>query len=199
MSPEMDDPYRPPSPRRRDASAGWMASSVWSQGGESYAEQYSSTVGSPGQDLSRYTEGPSAYLNGPPNVGPKCTMERRVHNSPRGRFQQGVNTGPAQYTQIVAGRKMACKRSAAGPDPYGIGAANLWVPNPAHRAYATFLPENGFRRTHLDSAMGRGERTPWVYGRTATHAFDPCEHRGPSIEPAVPDALAVFVRRGTSA
>jgi len=153
--------FRPPSPRRRDAAAGWMASSVWSCGGESYAEQFSSAIGSAGQDLHRYTEGPSAYINGWPNAGEKSSLERRVHLSPRGRFTQGVHTGPAQYTQILSDRKMACRRTAAGPDPYGLGAANLWsMTKPAQRAYATFAPENGSRRT------------PHIFGRTAAQSQD---------------------------
>lgn len=119
-------------------------------------------MGSAGQDLHRYTEGPSAYINGPPNAGHKSTLERNVHVSPRGRVVQGVNTGPAKHIGMLGDRKMACKRTAAGPDPYGLGAANLWSPTkPAQRMAATFAPENGARRT------------PHIFGRTAAHAFDP--------------------------
>ena len=79
----------PPPPRRRDTASSIMASSVWSKGGESYTEQYSRMTGSPGQDLSRYTEGPARYLNGAPNTGSKAMLEKTVLASPRGRWNPG--------------------------------------------------------------------------------------------------------------
>ena len=175
-----EDGYRPPSPRRRDAAAGWMNGSVWSQGGDSYANQYPSSIGSPGQDLHRYTEGPSAYLNGPPNLGSKTTLERNVHLSPRGRVTQGKYTGPAQLTAIQQDRKLACRRSTAGPDPYGLGAANLWHPKPALRWQSTFTAETGVasalttRRAVVGGVYNglRNERTPHIVGTTHTQVFD---------------------------
>ena len=152
----------PPSPRRRDHAPAWLSSSVWSQGGESYCDLYSQNTGSPGQDLGRFTEGPARYLNGTPNVGSKAMLERNVQLSPRGRFLQGKGSGPAQHTELVMDRKLACKRSSVGPDPYGLSNANMWTPRTPQRAYAVIAPADG------------SMRQPWVYGRTATHAFDPC-------------------------
>lgn len=156
-----------------------MSSSVWSQGGESYAEQYAGLVGSPGQDLHRYTEGPSAYLNGPPNLGSKTTLERGVHLSPRGRVTQGKYTGPAQLTAMQQDRKLACRRSVAGPDPYALAAANLWYPKPQQRWQATFTAETGIpaalttRRAVAGGVYyGHGERTPHILGTTHTQVFD---------------------------
>ena len=101
---------------------------MWSQGGESYADQYPNSIGSPGQDLHRYTEGPSTYLIGPPNLGSKVTLERNIHLSPRGRVMQGKYMGPAKphHTAFQQDRKLACRRSTAGPDPYRLTTANLW-------------------------------------------------------------------------
>ena len=82
---------KPPSPRRRDTAAASMATSGWSPGGESYAMQMRAYTGGANQDLHRFTEGPSAYLNGPPNLRPAfvtrtiATLERTVHDSPRGK------------------------------------------------------------------------------------------------------------------
>jgi len=171
-------PTSPASPRRRDFAPSSLASSVWSQGGESYCEQFNTAIGSAGQDLGRFTEGPARYLNGTPNTGSKSMLEREVHLSPRGKVSHGRYTGPGQQTQIVMDRKLACKRSTVGPDPYGLCAANLWSPRPSQRAYATFLPQS-------DSG-----RQPWVYNRTATTAFDPYHvgsrnqwrHTSPSIK-----------------
>ena len=113
-------------------------------------------------------EGPARYLNGTPNAGSKAMLERTVQLSPRGRFVQGrACTGPAGHTQLIMERKQACKRSTVGPDPYGLCAANLWIPRTSERAYATFAPASD------------DLRQPWVYGRTATAAFDPCASRRP--------------------
>ena len=157
----------PPSPRRRDFSPAWLSSSVWSQGGESYVEQYESSVGSPGQDQRRLTEGPARYINGSPNTGSKAMLERNVHNSPRGKFTHGPRSGPAQNTQIILDRKLACKRSAVGPDPYGLCATNMWTPQAPQRR--TVIAPPG----HMLAGAKEDKRTPWIYGRTATHAFDP--------------------------
>ena len=179
QSPTIDrGPSPPASPRRRDFAPAWLSSSVWSQGGESYVEQYESAVGSPGQDLGRLTEGPARYLNGTPNMGSKAMLERSVNLSPRGRFTHAPKSGPAQHTQIIMDRKLDCKRSAVGPDPYGLCAANLWSPRPALRAYATFTPAHDTLRQ------------PHILGRTASHAFDPYHvgsrnswrHTSPSIK-----------------
>jgi hypothetical protein len=113
---------------------------------------------SPGQDLSRLTQGPSAYLNGTPNVSSKATLTRTVQLSPRGKFSYGHCTGPGQATEMVMDRKLACKRSTVGPDPYG-----LWtLRSPRATSASPFAPEKG------------DARQPWVMGRTATQAFDRC-------------------------
>jgi len=135
-----------------------MSTSRWSQGGEAYSEQYKKYVGSPGQDLERFTEGPSAYLNGTPNCGSKATLIRSMHLSPRGRFVQGVNTGPGDMTKIMLGRKDHCKRTNAGPDPYGL--AHAMESARASTSRSTFAAEDG------------SSRLPWVYGRTRGQAFD---------------------------
>lgn len=163
---------RPPSPRRRDFAPAWVSSSVWSQGGESYAEQMTSAVGSPGQDLGRLSEGPARYINGSPNAGTKAMLERKVQLSPRGRWQQGPKTGPAMHTQMVMDRKHACRRSHIGPDPYGLCAVNMWTPRTPQRAFTAFTPVG-----HMLAGSADDRRTPWIHGRTATHAFDPCTRR----------------------
>lgn len=145
-------------PKRWDGASSWMSSSVWSQGGESYTTQHPKYVGSPGQDLARFTEGPSAYLNGTPNRGSKSTLTRSVRMSPRGKFVQGVNTGPGDMTKIVLDRKVHCKRSNAGPDPYGLNNAIGSARNSSPRSM--FAPEDG------------STRQPWVYGLTRGQAFD---------------------------
>lgn len=181
----------PPSPRRRDFAPAWVSASVWSQGGESYCEQFSTTVGSAGQDLHRYTEGPARYLNGTPNTGSKAMLERTMHLSPRGRVTHGPLTGPGQETQRVMDRKLACKRSTVGPDPYGLGATNMWSPRPPQRAFAVFAPAlpDASLRPRPDGTA----RQPWAYGRTATHAFDPCTRaaaaRATPPPPARPHAV----------
>lgn len=151
---------RPLSPAQRDHSPSWLSSSRWSLQGSSYSEQFASGLGAPGQELSRLAEGPSLYINGPPNVGNKSTLERGVYLSPRGRIAVGTKHGPAKNTEIVANRRMACKKSAVGPDPYGVHSNNLWK-KPGTVFRGGFAPESG------------GGRQPWVLGRTAGLAFDP--------------------------
>ena len=75
-----------------------------------------------------------------------------------GKFVQGVNTGPGDMTKIVLDRKVHCKRSNAGPDPYGLNNAIGSARNSSPRS--TFAPEDG------------STRQPWVYGLTRGQAFD---------------------------
>lgn len=142
---------------------------MWSQGGESYLEQYPSAVGSAGQNLERLSEGPSAYLNGTPNMGNKSTLERSVRNSPRGHFVQGLRTGPAQMTQIILDqhRRMACRRSGVGPDPYNMTTGRQWPNASANNIWSPRTSHSGF----LPVEAGQ-TRTPHVTGRTHTVAFD---------------------------
>ena len=104
-------------------------------------------------------------------MGNKSTLERSVRNSPRGHFVQGLRTGPAQMTQIILDqhRRMACRRSGVGPDPYNMttgrqwpnaSANNIWSPRTSH---SSFLPVEAGQT-----------RTPHVTGRTHTVAFDKC-------------------------
>ena len=182
----------PPSPRRRDFAPAWLSSSVWSQGGESYVEQYVTSVGSPGQDLGRYTEGPARYLNGTPNTGSKAMLERQVQKSPRGRWQQGPMTGPAMHTQMIMDRKLACRRSQVGPDPYGLCTSNLWTPRTPQRALTVFNPPG-----HMLSGSADDTRTPWILGRTNGQAFDPCAHaRGLSKRARLADATLLCAVSG---
>jgi hypothetical protein len=51
-------------------------------------------------------------------AGNKLTTEFRVLSLPRGRFVQGMHTGPAQNTEIATEIKRSFLRSASGPDPY---------------------------------------------------------------------------------
>ena len=150
---------RPASPGGRlDFGPAGMSSSLWSQEGKSYTEQLViSQGGSPGQDLQRFAEGPSRYINGPPDSGTKATLRRDIERSPRGRFAHGVGSGPAYHTEQVMMRKLACLRSGAGPDPYNASMRPLSRPATSAR----FAAENGARRQ------------PWILGRTATQPFDP--------------------------
>jgi len=135
---------------------------MFSQQGGSYTEQYPTAIGSAGQDLHRFNEGPTRYIHGPPKIGTKSTLERNVGTSPRGRFQQGVGSGPANCRPEP---RVACKRSFVGPDPYNIATtSNRWTP----RSNARFTP------AHSGShGLGSTSRQPWVLGRTAALAFDP--------------------------
>jgi len=144
-----------PAAGRRDFAASGCSSGLWSQQGESYTEQWPTAVGSPGQDLHRYNEGPARYIHGPPPVGSKATLDRVVQTSPRGRFLQGVGTGPAMPHPKT---RLSCKRSTAGPDPYNvILSGNRWT----QRSTMRFTPDNG------------SHRAPHILGRTAALAFDP--------------------------
>ena len=157
----------PPPPRRRDTASSIMASSVWSKGGESYTEQYARMTGSPGQDLSRYTEGPARYLNGAPNTGSKAMLEKTVLASPRGRWNPGVNHGPAQFTKLVTDRKVVCRRSNVGPDPYGISRPTTFGHPTKQLALAVAKPLTS------TSTLSFSARQPYVYGTTAVRASDP--------------------------
>jgi len=131
-----------------DHSPSWVASSCFSQQGSSYVELYDheARLGSPGQDLRRLGEGPALYVNGPPNQGSKMTLERQLQVTPRGRFgangsQNGwPGSGPGQVTQLMMDRKLDCKKSKIGPDPYGVKSNNLWV---RHNKALNFMPEDG--------------------------------------------------------
>jgi len=138
-----------PQPRAPlDHSPSWVASSCFSQQGSSYVELFDTEarLGSPGQDLRRLGEGPALYINGPPNQGRKMTLERSLQATPRGRFgPQGSQSGwpgagPAKMTEIMMDRKLACKKSKIGPDPYGVKSNNLWT---KHSKALHFMPEDG--------------------------------------------------------
>ncbi|KAJ1639651.1 hypothetical protein T492DRAFT_934974 [Pavlovales sp. CCMP2436] len=68
--------------------------SEWHQQTPSYARSMSNfgAIGSPGQDLRRLAVGPSLYINGPPDRGPKATLATVVANRRAGRF--GKDMGP---------------------------------------------------------------------------------------------------------
>lgn len=129
-------------------------------------------TGSAGQDLHRYVEGPSAYLNGPPNLRPAfvtrtvSTLERAANDSPRGKVAHGRHTGPAQFTVMAAERKMACSRSAAGPDPYGL-FTRVWSPRAGQRSMSIFAA-----KTH---GPANAMRQPFALASAAkpSQAFDP--------------------------
>jgi len=141
---------RPTTPSSRASispSASWISSSCFIQQGSSYAELYNgeAKAGSPGQDLRRLEDGPSLYINGPPNQGSKMSFERSVLGSHRGRFAPGSrtswpNSGPGQLTQLVMDRKPACSRSMIGPDPYGVTNTNLWL---RRNKALHFAPDDG--------------------------------------------------------
>lgn len=158
---------KPPSPRRRDTAASSMATSLWSPGGESYARQRNSYIGSAGQDLHRFVEGPSHHLNGPPNAsqryvrGLTATLAKVASESPRGKVAYGRFSGPAQFTPMAAARRLACSRSVAGPDPYALRTGtNLWTPRPGPlTGQRSFTPSTG--------------RSPFVLGPGHDRAFDP--------------------------
>lgn len=161
-------PYtKPPSPRRRDTAASSMATTLWSPGGESYARQRTAYVGSAGQDLHRFVEGPSHCLHGRPNAsqryvnGLTATLAKVATESPRGKVTYGKFSGPASFTPMAASRKMACLRSRIGPDPYALRTgANLWTPRPGPlTGQRAFTPSVG--------------RTPFVLGAGHDRAFDP--------------------------
>lgn len=118
--------------------------SSFTQQGKSYAmlwDQPDTRPGSPGMDLRRVSTGPSMYINGAPNTGSKTTLSMNVSKQDLGRFMQGGVHSPAKNTEVLSHRKMACKRSYVGPDPYGLGSRNDWVKPFAARAMA-FRPEN---------------------------------------------------------
>lgn len=111
-SPRSPRPLSPPV--LRDHSPSGISSACWTLQGASYAEQWPGAVGAPGQDLHRLMEGPSLYLNGPPNAGSKSTLQRDVYTSPRGGIKHGVNSGPGQMTQVVMDRKVRTDPCARG-------------------------------------------------------------------------------------
>ena len=110
----------PPPPRRRDTASSIMASSVWSKGGESYTEQHARMTGSPRPGPLALHRRPGALLERRAQHGQQGdAREDGTRLTPRS-LEPGVNHGPAQFTKLVTDRKVVCRRSNVGPDPYGI-------------------------------------------------------------------------------
>mmetsp|Transcript_37405 Transcript_37405/g.93045 ORF Transcript_37405/g.93045 Transcript_37405/m.93045 type:complete len:282 (-) Transcript_37405:137-982(-) len=100
--------------------------SEWHQQTPSYARSMSNfgAIGSPGQDLRRLAVGPSLYINGPPDRGPKATLATVVANRRAGRF--GKDMGPGSMITVLQLNPPNCSRSIVGPDPYDTTIANAW-------------------------------------------------------------------------
>jgi hypothetical protein len=145
---------RPLSPVRDFAASG-LSSSVFSKQGQSYAEQYSHAIGSPGQNCYRLDEGPSCYINGPPNKANKASLEKTVLDSPRGLFSCAKRV-------TLDSVPSPCRRTAVGPDPYFVEDSRQ-APSPRMARFAS----------------DRSNRLPFALGRTANAAFDPCERARP--------------------
>ena len=111
---------------RADPHASGYSGSEWSQQGKSVSEAYSlpstrTQLGMPAYDLRRFTEGPSLYLNGPPDAGEKRLLATKVQAMRHGHFSKRKIS--RELTQSV---KINCNKTKTGPDPYNVAAANLW-------------------------------------------------------------------------
>ena len=144
------------------------------QGGHARLSSTPSLVAVPAYDLHRMTEGPTLYLNGPPDVGIKSSLSTNVDHMHHGKFMMG------QLSRDLTSPKVACHKSKVGPDPYNVNISNPWhqrssslkfsVEGGESRSYRAPRPVCA-RSMNLDPYSVSSRDNSWGnFGRTSTAA-----------------------------